>query len=43
MKKVKYLVWVGGIYNGFYSKCEAEYEAEYLQRIGYDDVKIEKL
>jgi len=37
----KYLVWIGGTANVFTDKLDAECEAEYWRRKGYDDVHIE--
>ena len=41
MKQIKYLVWIGGTANVFTDKLDAECEAEYWRRKGYDDVHIE--
>ena len=42
-RQIKYLVWVGGVYNAFDTIQEAIYEQESLVDMGYDDVVIQSV
>ena len=43
MRELKYVVWVGGVDNLFNSKFEAQCEAQFWNRKGYNDVQIEEM
>ena len=42
-RQIKYLVWVGGVYNAFDTIQDAIYEQENLVDMGYDDVVIQSI
>ena len=38
----KYVVWVGGAYEAFYTEKNALAVADYWEELGYEDVAIEE-